>query len=66
MPPTIEVGGRDHRVGLTQEQIAGVAQSSALGRSGQPEEAAGAIALFCYPESDYVSGQVLTCAGGHA
>ena len=65
-PPTIEVGGRDFRVGLTQEQVRGAAQASALGRAGQPADGAGAIALFCYPESDYVSGQVLTCAGGHA
>ena len=63
-PPSIEVAGRAHRVGLTTEQIAGVRQSSALGRSGEPEDGAGAIYLFCIPESDYVSGQVLTCSGG--
>jgi len=63
-PPTIEVGGRAHRVGLTSAQIEGVRQSAALGRSGTPEDGAGAIYLFCLPESDYVSGQVLTCHGG--
>ncbi len=63
-PPTIEVAGRAHRVGLTNAQIEGVRQSAALGRSGTPEDGAGAIYLFCIPESDYVSGQVLTCAGG--
>ena len=35
-----------------------------LGRAGLPEEAAGAVCMFCYPESNYVSGQVITCAGG--
>ena len=63
-PPTIEVAGRAHRVGLTSAQIAGVQQAAALGRSGTPEDGAGAIYLFCLPESDYVSGQVLTCHGG--
>lgn len=63
-PPTIDVAGRAHRVGLTAAQIEGVQQAAALGRSGTPEDGAGAIYLFCIPESDYVSGQVLTCAGG--
>jgi len=63
-PPTIEVAGRAHRVGLTSGQIEGVQRSSALGRSGRPEDGAGAIYLFCIPESNYVSGEVLTCSGG--
>jgi 3-oxoacyl-[acyl-carrier protein] reductase len=63
-PPTIEVGGRAHRVGLTSDQIQGARQSAALGRSGRPEDGAGAIYLFCIPESDFVTGEVLTCSGG--
>jgi 3-oxoacyl-[acyl-carrier protein] reductase len=63
-PPTIAVAGREHRVGLTAEQIEGTRRASALGRSGQPEDGAGAIYLFCIPESDFVSGEVLTCSGG--
>jgi 3-oxoacyl-[acyl-carrier protein] reductase len=35
-----------------------------LGRGGSPDEAAGAVYLFCIPESDYVSGQMLMCTGG--
>ena len=35
-----------------------------LGRAGTPEEAAGGVYLFCSPESDYISGQVLLVAGG--
>ena len=33
-------------------------------RGGTPEEAAGAVYMFCIPESNYVSGQVLVCGGG--
>jgi 3-oxoacyl-[acyl-carrier protein] reductase len=35
-----------------------------LGRAGTPQEAAGAVYMFCIPESNYVSGQVITCSGG--
>jgi 3-oxoacyl-[acyl-carrier protein] reductase len=63
-PPTIEVSGREHRVGLTTEQIEGARRTAALGRSGRPEDGAGAIYLFCIPESNYVTGEVLTCSGG--
>jgi 3-oxoacyl-[acyl-carrier protein] reductase len=35
-----------------------------LGRGGTPEEAAGAVYMFCIPESNYVSGQVVVCSGG--
>jgi 3-oxoacyl-[acyl-carrier protein] reductase len=35
-----------------------------LGRAGTPQEAARAILFFASPLSDYVSGQVLTVAGG--
>ena len=35
-----------------------------LGRTGLPEEAAGAVYLLCAPESDYITGQVLVCSGG--
>jgi 3-oxoacyl-[acyl-carrier protein] reductase len=35
-----------------------------LGRSGSPDDAAGAVYLMCTPESDYISGQIVVCAGG--
>jgi 3-oxoacyl-[acyl-carrier protein] reductase len=63
-PPRIEVGGRDFRVGLTGEQVEAVRTSTPLGRAGRPEDGAGAIYLFCIPQSDYVTGEVLTCSGG--
>jgi 3-oxoacyl-[acyl-carrier protein] reductase len=63
-PPRIAVAGRDFRVGLTGEQIDAVRVSTPLGRAGRPEDGAGAIYLFCIPESDFVTGEVLTCSGG--
>jgi len=63
-PPTIEVEGRDHKVGLSERQIDSITAMTPLGRAGQPEDAAGAIFLFCIPQSDFITGEVLTCSGG--
>ncbi|XOV84959.1 MAG: SDR family NAD(P)-dependent oxidoreductase [bacterium] len=63
-PPTISVGEREFRVGLNEQQIDASVRASPLGRSGKPNDAAGAIYLFCLPESDFITGEVLTCAGG--
>lgn len=35
-----------------------------LGRLGTPEEAADGVYLFCTPESNYITGQVITVGGG--
>jgi len=63
-PPTIEVGSRDYKVGLAADQVESLVASVPLGRVGTPEDAAGAIYLFCIPQSDYITGQLLLCAGG--
>jgi 3-oxoacyl-[acyl-carrier protein] reductase len=42
----------------------GVSRMTPLGRAGKPEEAAGAVYLFCTPESNFLSGQVVYCGGG--
>jgi 3-oxoacyl-[acyl-carrier protein] reductase len=63
-PPRIPVKDRRLRVGLSRTQIDEVRRQSPLGRSGTVTDAAGAIFLFCIPESDFVSGEVLVCAGG--
>ncbi len=63
-PPTIEVGDRDYKVGLDQAQVEQLRKTVPLGRLGRPEDAAGAIYLFCIPQSDYITGQLLLCAGG--
>jgi 3-oxoacyl-[acyl-carrier protein] reductase len=60
----IEVDGRQITVGVDDGVIEGLSNFIPLGRVGTPEDAAGGIYLFCIPESDYVSGQVLVVAGG--
>jgi 3-oxoacyl-[acyl-carrier protein] reductase len=61
---TIDVGARQLNVGIPSVAIESLNRQIPLGRGGTPEEAAGAVSLFCFPESDYVSGQVLMCGGG--
>ena len=63
-PPRIDVAGRSHRVGLSQEQIAQQLALTPLHRTGTPEDAANAIYLFCQPESDFVTGEILVASGG--
>lgn len=60
----IEVEGRQHRVGLLPQYLDAAKKQTALGRAGTPREAAGGVMLFCFPESDYVTGQILEVAGG--
>ena len=61
---TIDVGGRELTVGVNPDLLAQMEQGIPLGRAGTPAEAAGAVYLFCSPDSDYVSGQTLVCGGG--
>jgi len=60
----IDVAGRKIDVGIQSANLEALHRMIPLGRAGLPEEAAGAVCMFCYPESNYVSGQVITCAGG--
>lgn len=63
----VEVAGRKLAYGVQPKLIeAAEKELIPLGRLGTPEEAAGGVYLFCIPESDYVSGQVLTVGGGIA
>lgn len=61
---TVRIEGRDIKVGISEQLVEMSKKMIPLGRPGLPEEAAGAIYLFCIPESNYVSGQVLICGGG--
>jgi 3-oxoacyl-[acyl-carrier protein] reductase len=61
---SIDVAGREIKVGVNPDLLATMESMIPLGRAGTPEEAAGAVYLLCLPESDYVSGQTLVCAGG--
>jgi len=59
-----DVGGRSIRMGVQPEMIQAMERMIPLGRGGTPEEAAGAVYLFCCPESDYISGEVVLASGG--
>jgi 3-oxoacyl-[acyl-carrier protein] reductase len=61
---TIDVAGKEIKVGVNPNLLAAMEQMVPLGRGGTPAEAAGAVYLFCIPESDYVSAQTLVCGGG--
>ncbi|MBL1076828.1 SDR family oxidoreductase [Nocardia sp. 2] len=61
---TIDIQGRELKVGVNPDLLAAMEHMIPLGRAGTPAEAAGAVYLLCTPESDYVSGQTLICGGG--
>ncbi len=60
----IEIEGRQIKVGVNPELLGTLEAMIPLGRSGTPQEAAGAVYLFCTPDSDYVSAQTVVCGGG--
>jgi 3-oxoacyl-[acyl-carrier protein] reductase len=62
---TVNIEGREIKVGVQKAMIDGASQAIPLGRPGTAAEAAGSVYLFCTPESNYVSGQVLVCGGGY-
>ncbi|MCU1587123.1 MAG: Short-chain dehydrogenase/reductase, partial [Frankiales bacterium] len=61
---SIDVDGRQIKVGINPALLQTMEAMIPLGRAGTAEEAAGAVYLLCTPESDYISGQTLLCAGG--
>ncbi len=61
---TASIEGRDIKIGVNAGLMESMEMRIPLGRVGTSEEAAGAVYLFCIPESDYVSGQTLLCSGG--
>ena len=61
---TIDVAGRDIKVGVQPQMLDAMSRMIPLGRGGTPEEAADAVYLFCSPESNYISGQVIVAGGG--
>jgi 3-oxoacyl-[acyl-carrier protein] reductase len=62
--PQVEVGDRKVKVGLEAGQSDSMKRLIPLGRVGTPDEAAGAVYLFCLPESDFISGEIIVAAGG--
>jgi len=61
---TIQIGGHNIKVGLNPNFQEALQKGIPLGRSGSPEDAANAVYLLCLPESNYISGQTIVCAGG--
>jgi len=54
----------DMTAGLKQDQMERIVKSSALGRIGQPEEVAEAIAFLASSKAAYITGQCLVVDGG--
>ena len=50
---SIDIEGQKIRVGVNPQILKNAEAMIPLGRGGTPEEAAGAVYLFCIPESDY-------------
>ena len=61
---SIDIAGQQIKVGVNPQILKNAEALIPLGRGGTPQEAAGAVYLFCIPESNYVSGQVLVVGGG--
>jgi 3-oxoacyl-[acyl-carrier protein] reductase len=61
---TIDIAGRAIKVGVQPQLLSTLEKVVPAGRGGTPEEAADAVYLFCTPESNYISGQVIVCGGG--
>ncbi len=60
----IEIEGRRIQAGVPAQMLGALKTMIPLGRAGTPEEAAGGVYLFCSPDSDYVTGEVLVVGGG--
>lgn len=61
---TIDIAGKEIKVGVNAQLMKNVEAMIPVGRGGTPAEAAGAVYLMCIPESNYISGQVLVVGGG--
>ncbi|PSR69108.1 3-oxoacyl-ACP reductase [Nocardia sp. MDA0666] len=61
---TLNIDGRDIRVGVNPDRMAMAATMIPFGRGGRPSEAAGAVYLLCTPESDYINSQCLVVDAG--
>jgi 3-oxoacyl-[acyl-carrier protein] reductase len=61
----VNVGDREIKYGVQPALLEALEKNQIpLGRLGTAEEAADGVYLFCSPESNYISGQVITVGGG--
>ncbi|MFJ4291855.1 SDR family NAD(P)-dependent oxidoreductase [Cupriavidus sp. NPDC089707] len=61
---TVNIEGREIKVGVQQAMLDGAARAIPLGRAGAATEGANAVYLLCAPESNWISGQVIYVSGG--
>jgi 3-oxoacyl-[acyl-carrier protein] reductase len=59
-----QIDGQQIQAGVPAAMLGALETMIPLGRAGTVEEAAGGIYLFCSPESNYVSGEVVVVGGG--
>ncbi|SHH64100.1 SDR family NAD(P)-dependent oxidoreductase [Pollutimonas bauzanensis] len=59
-----EIDGHMVKIGTGGDARTRMLAAIPMGRAGTVEEAAGAVYLFCLPESNYISGQTVICGGG--
>ena len=63
-PHVHQVGEREVTMGVPEGFQKASTKMIPLGRAGTPDDAANAVYLFCIPESDYISGEVVLASGG--
>ncbi len=63
-PKLVQVGEREVGMGVPPQFVESMKRAIPLGRPGTPQDAANAVYLFCIPESDYISGEVVIVSGG--
>lgn len=61
---TIDIEGRTISVGVNATLLAELERTIPLGRRGTPDDAAGAVYMLCHPDSNYITGEIMVCAGG--
>jgi len=62
---SISVGDQEINVGIQKDLLNAMEkQMIPMGYAGSPEDAANGVYLFCTPESDYISGEVVVVGGG--
>jgi 3-oxoacyl-[acyl-carrier protein] reductase len=63
-PGVIDTGMINHIAGYDDERLRTRIASIPVGRAGQPFEIAGVVAFLASAASDFVTGQIITIAGG--
>ena len=61
---TIDIEGREIRVGVNPQLLEAMKAMIPLGRGGRRTRPPDPWSMLTYPESDYVSGQIIVTGGG--